>query len=93
MKSLRASIHSPEQIWLRNLFIQQRQSLGLSQRALAEKMGVVYSLIGKIETGDRRLDVVEFITYCKVLELDPQKVLQDLTENVIGVTEKNLPFS
>ena len=38
-------------------------------------MGVIYSLIGKIETGDRRLDVIEFIDYCRALELEPSEVL------------------
>ena len=60
---------------LRAIFKQQREKLGLTQRALAEKMGVIYSLIGKIETGDRRLDVIEFIDYCRALELEPSDVL------------------
>ena len=54
---------------------QQRETLGLTQRALAERMGVIYSLIGKVETGDRRLDVIEFIDYCRALELEPSDVL------------------
>ncbi|MDY4594367.1 MAG: helix-turn-helix transcriptional regulator [[Pasteurella] aerogenes] len=83
MKKLRLSIYSEQQVWLRERFINRRQELGLSQRALAEKMDVVYSLIGKIETGDRRLDVLEFIQYCQALELNPQKVIQDL-ENLLN---------
>ncbi|URL06634.1 helix-turn-helix domain-containing protein [Avibacterium sp. 21-595] len=78
MKKLRTSIHSEEQQFLRQLFISQRKSLGLSQRALAERLGVIYSLIGKIETGDRRLDVIEFMDYCFALELDPNAVLQQM---------------
>ena len=80
MKTLRASIHSAEQQALRHLFTTQRQHLGLSQRALAERMGVVYSVIGKIETGDRRLDIVEFIEYCHALELDPKAVISQLED-------------
>ena len=57
---------------------QQRETLGLTQRALAERMGVIYSLIGKVETGDRRLDVIEFIDYCRALELEPSEVLSML---------------
>lgn len=41
-------------------------------------MGVVYSVIGKIETGDRCLDVFEFIEYCHALELDPKAVITQL---------------
>ncbi|HDL3856085.1 TPA: helix-turn-helix domain-containing protein, partial [Mannheimia haemolytica] len=57
MKNLRLSIHSSEHIWLRELFLKRRLELGLTQRTLGEKMGVLYSFIGKVETGDRRLDI------------------------------------
>lgn len=80
MKNLRLSIHSSEHQWLRNLFLRRRQELGLTQRALGEKMGVLYSFIGKVETGDRRLDIFEFITYCEGLDLDPELVLREIRE-------------
>ncbi|ASK28007.1 transcriptional regulator [Neisseria chenwenguii] len=60
MRNLRLSVHSAEHSLLRHRFIQRRLELGLSQRALAERLGVVHSFIGKVETGDRRLDVFEF---------------------------------
>lgn len=84
MKKLRLSIHSKEHIYLRKILTERRLELGLSQRSLGQKMGVLYSFIGKIETGDRRLDVFEFITYCKGLDLEPTKVLkllEDFNEN------------
>ncbi|WP_439258402.1 helix-turn-helix domain-containing protein [Lonepinella sp. BR2271] len=81
MRNLRLSIHSAEHSWLRQLFLEQRQKLGLSQRALADKLGVIHSFIGKVETGDRRLDVFEFIAYCKGLELDPLVVLQEINQH------------
>ena len=43
-------------------------------------MGVVHSFIGKVETGDRRLDIFEFITYCRALELDPGEVIREIQE-------------
>ncbi|HDL2136857.1 TPA: helix-turn-helix transcriptional regulator, partial [Mannheimia haemolytica] len=80
MKNLRLSIHSSEHIWLRELFLKRRLELGLTQRTLGEKMGVLYSFIGKVETGDRRLDIFEFIAYCKGLDLDPLSVLQEIEQ-------------
>ena len=80
MSSPKLSIHSQQQIWLRQFFIQRRQQLGISQRALASKLGVVYSFVGKVETGDRRLDVFEFLQYCNALELDSVEVLQKISQ-------------
>ena len=80
MGNLRLSIHSNEHSYLRQLLLKQRQHLGLSQRELGNKLGVVHSLVGKIETGDRRLDVFEFIEYCKSLNLDPVTVLSELQD-------------
>lgn len=81
MKKLRQSIHSSEHELLRQIFIQQRKALGLSQRDLANCMGIIYSAIGKIETGDRRLDVIEFIQYCQVLEISPHDVMDKILQS------------
>lgn len=76
MSNLRKSIHSSEHEFLRGYLKNQRESLGLSQRALGIRMGVIYSFIGKVETGDRRLDVIEFIEYCNALNLDASEVIR-----------------
>lgn len=44
----------------------------MSMRDLAQKLGVTHSYIGKVEQQERRLDVVEFVEYCRALELDPK---------------------
>ena len=64
---LRKSIHHKLHRDLRDILINTRKDLGLSQRDFAKQLGVTYSIIGKIETGDRRLDVVEFYEYTKAL--------------------------
>ncbi len=76
MKTLKLSAHSNEHLWLRDFFIKRRKELGLSQRALAERLGVIYSFVSKVETGDRRLDVFEFIAYCAGLNLDSNDVIK-----------------
>ena len=76
MKSsnIRKSIHSNEHVKLRIFWKEHREALGLSQRAFARKCGYDYSLISKIERGDRRLDSIETVQYCLDLELDPHEV-------------------
>lgn len=82
MKNPRLSIYSTEHMQLRQLLIRRRLDLGLSQRALAERMDVVHSFIGKVETGDRRLDVFEFVEYCEALELNAADVLNQLQQEL-----------
>ncbi len=79
-KNFRKSIHSPEQVALRTLLKEKRESLGLTQRELASEIGVIYSLIGKIETGDRRLDFLEMIHYCRLLDIDPHDMVTMIEE-------------
>lgn len=79
--SLRKSIHHNLHKSLRETLIKARKDLGFSQRDLANKLGVTYSVIGKIETGDRRLDVIEFYEYTKALGLVPSETLFLLFHN------------
>jgi transcriptional regulator with XRE-family HTH domain len=72
---LRKSIYSKQHTALRDLWIDRRKELNLSQAELANKLNVLQSLIGKIETGDRRLDIVEMIDYAHALEVDPHTVI------------------
>ena len=83
MRNIRLSVHSAEHTYLRQLLIRRRSDLRLSQRALAERMNVVHSFVGKVETGDRRLDIFEFIDYCRALNWQPEEVLQSLQKEAV----------
>lgn len=80
MGNLRLSVHSAEHCWLRQRLLNRRNELELTQRALAEKLGVVHSFIGKVETGDRRLDLFELREYCKGLELNAIELLNEIEQ-------------
>lgn len=67
-----ASINTKEMLALTNWLKQARQDQNLSMRALAERMGKPHSYIQKVEQGERRLDVVEYVWYCRKLRVDPQ---------------------
>lgn len=88
--AFRNSIHSTEQQYLRSILKKQRESLNLTQRQLAERLGIIYSLVGKIETGDRRLDIFEFITYCQALELSPYDVMDLLIYHRATVSDTDM---
>lgn len=57
--------------WLKN----KRKEKGHTMRSLAQILGTPHSFIGKIENQERRLDVVEFVRYCKALEACPKEGL------------------
>ena len=76
MKSLRSRTH-------RNLcatLVQARKSAGLSQHELARKLKRSQSFIAKIEVGERRIDVVEFIEIARALGREPAELLSRALE-------------
>ena len=60
--------------------ISARKQCGLTQTQLAERMRVYQSLVARIESGERRVDVVEFIDLGEVLGFDPAALLCKLME-------------
>lgn len=66
-KTLRSRGHKA----LLAVLVASRREARLTQRQLAERLKLPPSVIGKIETGERRLDVVEFTTIARALKVDP----------------------
>lgn len=58
---------------LRNWLVARRHEAGLTVRDVASIVGVPPSLVGKIETGARRLETTEFVAYCLALGFDPHE--------------------
>lgn len=46
--------------------IEAREEIGLSQRDVCERMGMPHSFLSKCETGDRRIDVMEFLQLAQI---------------------------
>lgn len=67
------SIHSKETEILCAWLKQQREHKSLTMREAARLIDKPHSFIGKIESGQRRLDVVEYIWYCQKLGLNPNE--------------------
>jgi len=69
--------------------VNKRKALGLTQRQLAERLQVVHSLVGKVEQGERRLDFIECITYCKALQLKTED-MSFLINEIGKLNERNI---
>ena len=72
------SVHSSEQAVFCGLMIGARKAAGLTQHALARRLKRPQSFVAKYEGGERRLDVVEFITVARALDADPLKLMTNL---------------
>ena len=65
------SIHTNEMIALRDWLKSQRKVKKLTMRRLAHRINKPHSFIQRVEDGERRLDIVEFVWYCTALGVDP----------------------
>lgn len=55
-----------------------RTDAGHSQQVLARKMKLSQSTVSDILRGQRRLDVIEWISFCKACGVTPEQFLEEL---------------
>lgn len=56
-----------------------RQAAGLRQIDLAKRLGKPQSFVSKMETGERRLDVVEFLVVVRAMGADPLLIVAEIS--------------
>jgi len=62
------------------LLVEQRRNLGYSQSQLAARLGTHQQFVSRYETGERRLDVVEFFDIAGTMQLDPHALLDAIKD-------------
>jgi transcriptional regulator with XRE-family HTH domain len=65
------STHTPEYKLIRSELRAIREGAALSQRELASRLKVPHSWVAKVESGERRIDVVEFCWLVSACGSDP----------------------
>jgi cytoskeletal protein RodZ len=60
---------------LQQWLIEQRQAKNLSLEQLADRLNKPFSYVQDVENGQYLLDVVEYLFYCKALDINPNQVL------------------
>jgi transcriptional regulator with XRE-family HTH domain len=53
-----------------------RRELRVTQVELGERLGNTQTFISKVERGERRLDVVEFVEFCEALGASPEETFR-----------------
>ena len=65
------SVFTPEYAALRQRLAKMRAAAGLSQRQLAAALAVPHSWVAKVDSGERRIDLVEFGWFCTACAASP----------------------
>lgn len=68
--------------------VAMREEAGLTQRQLAEKMEREQSFIGRIETRQRRIDLVEFCWWARCCDFDGEEELAEVTKQILKAIPK-----
>ena len=76
------SLHTPEYAVFRKILIALRERRGITQSSIAETLGVPQSFVSKYESGERRVDVVEFVQICRAIGVKPGKVIEDFLSEI-----------
>jgi transcriptional regulator with XRE-family HTH domain len=72
------AIFSFEYIRLREILLNARDSKNITQAELARLLNKPQSYISKYENGEKMLNVIEFINVCNALEIEAEKIIQEL---------------
>lgn len=70
-----ASIYSDEYQLVIKTLRDARIAQGMTQESLARMLEKPQSFVAKVESGERRLDVVEFVRIALLLSVDPREVV------------------
>lgn len=83
------SVFTEKYKFVRHFLAEAREKKGYSQRELSKELKMVSSFVNKYESGERRLDIVEVVELCKLLDVDACHLVRDLqtmktNETIIG---------
>lgn len=63
---------------LREILVAARRKSGLTQVDVAAKLHRPQSFVSKVESGERRLDVVELIQFAEAVGANPSQMVEDV---------------
>ena len=68
-------LYKARYIALRQELVQARLRAGITQLQLAEMLYKAQSFVSKVETGERYLDVLDFVAWCEAVDTQTEEVL------------------
>lgn len=83
------STHSLIYVEFISLLRQARRSRKITQRELASRINKTQTYVSKVETGERRIDLVETAEWCVALGITFRRIMPQSISGVIGDSENN----
>lgn len=81
-KNRTASLHEAAYVRFVSMLVQRRKDAGLSQQALADELGWNQSIIAKIESVQRRLDIIELLKIAKAMGFDAARLVREVEQDM-----------
>ena len=78
--TLRKTLRSRGHQTLIRILIEARTKARMTQRDLAARIKRPHSFVGRMEAGERRVDVIEFIEIARLLGADPKALFRRLVD-------------
>jgi ribosome-binding protein aMBF1 (putative translation factor) len=60
---------------LRHFLLEWRENAGMTQRDLGKKLKKPHTYVHKCEVGDRRIDPLELIAWCRACGISPSRAI------------------
>jgi len=76
------TIYTREYRILLRILRSKRQQKRISQEDMAKKLGAPQSFISKIESGERRIDVIELFRYCEAIGIENIQFIKELNKEI-----------
>ena len=70
---------------LQQWLTEQRQAKNLSLEQLADRLNKPFIYIQDVESGKYQLDVVEYLFYCKALDINPNHGIELIQSNLTSI--------
>lgn len=72
-------------IILQQWLTEQRQAKNLSLEQLADRLNKPFTYVQDVESGQYQLDVVEYLFYCKALDINPNHGIKLIRSNLTSI--------
>lgn len=74
------TLQSPRHEALRAFLVEMRNKAGLTQAIVAERLGRHQSFVATVESGQRRIDVVELLDLAAAIGFDPHVAIKKISK-------------